>query len=43
MWLGAAIVATGWSGVRDMLDPDNARFREVAAGLLPAPSSIQRV
>jgi glycosyltransferase involved in cell wall biosynthesis len=107
MWLGTAIVATGWSGVMDMLDPDNAllvafekvavkpadypsvppgaqwaepdighaaaclrqlagdaglrgrlqakareraerqfsldRFREVAAGLLPAPSSIPRV
>jgi glycosyltransferase involved in cell wall biosynthesis len=24
MWLGTAIVATGWSGVMDMLDPDNA-------------------
>jgi glycosyltransferase involved in cell wall biosynthesis len=107
MWLGTAIVATGWSGVMDMLDQDNAllvafdkvavkpadypsvppgaqwaepdighaadclrllagdaglrsrlrtkareraerqfsldRFREVAADLLPAPSSIHRV
>lgn len=24
MWLGTAIVATGWSGVMDMLDADNA-------------------
>ncbi len=24
MWLGTAIVATGWSGVMDMLDQDNA-------------------
>jgi glycosyltransferase involved in cell wall biosynthesis len=24
MWLGTAVVATGWSGVMDMLDPDNA-------------------
>jgi glycosyltransferase involved in cell wall biosynthesis len=33
MWLGAAIVATGWSGVMDMLDEDNAmlvRFAKVA-------------
>lgn len=33
MWLGAAVVATGWSGVMDMLDEDNAmlvRFDRVA-------------
>lgn len=33
MWLGTAVIATGWSGVMDMLEPDNAllvAFNKVA-------------
>lgn len=41
MWLGAAIVATGWSGVMDMLDEHNAmlvRFDKVAVRPADYPS-----
>ncbi len=41
MWLGTAIVATGWSGVMDMLHPDNARlvaFDTVAVNPADYPS-----
>jgi glycosyltransferase involved in cell wall biosynthesis len=41
MWLGTAIVATGWSGVMDMLDPDNAllvAFDKVAVPPADYPS-----
>ncbi|HJT11606.1 MAG TPA: glycosyltransferase family 4 protein [Dongiaceae bacterium] len=41
MWLGTAIVATGWSGVMDMLDPENAllvAFDKVAVQPADYPS-----
>ena len=41
MWLGTTIVATGWSGVMDMLDPDNAllvAFNKVAVKPADYPS-----
>jgi glycosyltransferase involved in cell wall biosynthesis len=41
MWLGTAIVATGWSGVMDMLDPENAllvAFSKVAVRPADYPS-----
>ena len=41
MWLGTAIVATGWSGVMDMLDQDNAllvAFDKVAVRPADYPS-----
>src|SRR5688572_7893229 len=41
MWLGTAIVATGWSGVMDMLDQDNAllvAFDKVAVQPADYPS-----
>ena len=41
MWLGTAIVATGWSGVMDMLDQDNAllvAFDKVAVKPADYPS-----
>ena len=41
MWLGAAVVATGWSGVMDMLDEHNAmlvRFDKVAVRPADYPS-----
>ena len=42
MWLGTAIVATGWSGVMDMLDPNNAllvKFSRVAVKPADYPSA----
>ena len=41
MWLGTAVVATGWSGVMDMLDPDNAllvKFTKVPVKATDYPS-----
>jgi glycosyltransferase involved in cell wall biosynthesis len=41
MWLGTAVVATGWSGVMDMLGPDNAllvAFDKVAVRPTDYPS-----
>ena len=41
MWLGTPIVATGWSGVMDMLEPDNAllvAFEKVAVKPADYPS-----
>ena len=41
MWLGTPVVATGWSGVMDMLDRDNAllvAFDKVAVGPEDYPS-----
>jgi len=41
MWLGTAVVATGWSGVMDMLDADNAllvKFTKVPVKAADYPS-----